>query len=145
MKASKTLRRRSKRGNAGVLVGDAAGRDPPKAVKPGRTCKLVDEICVEWQVSIRRACEALEFDRSTYLQISSLRPGGSRTEDQGDLPCSYSRRLVDASTSCFVAKDGAMQNIDADTIANGFRTGLSSELHRNLARSLRCNVASSWG
>ncbi|SMX56588.1 Putative transposase [Bradyrhizobium sp. ORS 285] len=35
-------------------------------MKPGRKRKLVDEICGKWQVSIRRACEALEFDRSTY-------------------------------------------------------------------------------
>jgi putative transposase len=35
-------------------------------VKPGRKRKLVDEVRNERQVSIRRACEALEFDRSTY-------------------------------------------------------------------------------
>ncbi|WP_315727959.1 MULTISPECIES: IS3 family transposase [unclassified Bradyrhizobium] len=53
-------------GRSVARQGDAAGRDPPKAVKPGRKRKLVDEVCDEWQVSIRRACEALEFDRSTY-------------------------------------------------------------------------------
>ncbi|MCP1838428.1 hypothetical protein J2R78_001395 [Bradyrhizobium sp. USDA 4538] len=35
-------------------------------MKPGRKRKLVDEVCGGWQVSIRRACNALEFDRSTY-------------------------------------------------------------------------------
>ena len=35
-------------------------------MKPGRKRKLLDEVRGEWQVSIRRACEALEFDRSTY-------------------------------------------------------------------------------
>ncbi len=35
-------------------------------MKPVRKRKLVDEVCGEWQVSIRRACEALEFDRSIY-------------------------------------------------------------------------------
>ena len=35
-------------------------------MKPGRKRKLVDEVCGEWQVSIRKACAALEFDRSTY-------------------------------------------------------------------------------
>lgn len=35
-------------------------------MKPGRKRKLVDEVCGEWQVSIRRACAALKFDRSTY-------------------------------------------------------------------------------
>jgi hypothetical protein len=33
-------------------------------VKPGRKRKLVDEVRGEWQVSIRKACAALEFDRS---------------------------------------------------------------------------------
>lgn len=35
-------------------------------MKPGRKRKLVDEVRGEWQVSIRKACAALEFDRSTY-------------------------------------------------------------------------------
>lgn len=35
-------------------------------MKPGRKRKLVDELCREWQVSIRHACEALDFDRSAY-------------------------------------------------------------------------------
>jgi hypothetical protein len=54
---------------------------------------LFDEVCGEWQVSIRKACDAFEFDRSTKLQISSLRPGCPRTTDQGDLPCARSLRL----------------------------------------------------
>ena len=40
-------------------------------MKPGRKRKLVDEARSEWQVSIRRACGALEFDRSTYHYKSS--------------------------------------------------------------------------
>ena len=35
-------------------------------MKPDRKRKLVDAVRGEWQVSIRRACAALEFDRSTY-------------------------------------------------------------------------------
>ena len=35
-------------------------------MKPGRKRKLVDEVSGERQVSIRRACEALEFDKSIY-------------------------------------------------------------------------------
>jgi putative transposase len=35
-------------------------------MKHGRKRKLVDEVCGEWQVSIRRARAALAFDRSTY-------------------------------------------------------------------------------
>ncbi|WGR73012.1 IS3 family transposase [Bradyrhizobium sp. ISRA432] len=59
--------------------GDAAGRDPPKAVKPGRKRKLVDDVCGEWQVSIRKACAALEFDRSTY-HYKSRRPNQAALE-----------------------------------------------------------------
>jgi len=35
-------------------------------LRPGRKRKLVGVICEEWKVSIRRACAALEFDRSTF-------------------------------------------------------------------------------
>ncbi|MFT3940239.1 IS3 family transposase [Rhodopseudomonas sp.] len=60
---------------------DAAGHDPPKAMKPGRKRKLVDEVCGEWQVSIRKACEALEFDRSTY-HYQSRRSGQAALENR---------------------------------------------------------------
>jgi putative transposase len=43
----------------------ASGRDPAKALKPGRLRDLVRGMCSEWAVSIRRACGALCFDRST--------------------------------------------------------------------------------
>jgi hypothetical protein len=39
----------------------------PKLLKPGRKRKLVDEVRSEWQISIRKACDALEFDRSTTV------------------------------------------------------------------------------
>ena len=48
-------------------------------MKPGRKRKLVDEMRSEWQVSIRRACEALEFDRSTY-HYKSRRSGQAALE-----------------------------------------------------------------
>jgi putative transposase len=50
-------------------------------VKPGRKRKLVDEVRNEWQVSIRRACEALEFDRSTY-HYKSRRSGQAALEQR---------------------------------------------------------------
>jgi putative transposase len=50
-------------------------------VKPGRKRKLVDEVRGEWQVSIRRACEALEFDRSTY-HYRSRRSGQAALEQR---------------------------------------------------------------
>src|SRR5438045_2473451 len=46
--------------------GDAAGRDPPKNMKPARKRQMVDEVRSVWQISIRRACQALPVDRSTY-------------------------------------------------------------------------------
>src|SRR5436309_7659095 len=46
--------------------GDAAGRHPPKNMRPARKRQLVDEVRSVWQVSIRRACQALPVDRSTY-------------------------------------------------------------------------------
>src|SRR5262249_56758865 len=46
--------------------GDAAGRTPPKALKPVRKRQLVEHARATWQVSIRRACRALPVERSTY-------------------------------------------------------------------------------
>ncbi|MDA9537052.1 transposase, partial [Bradyrhizobium sp. CCBAU 21362] len=42
---------------------------------------LVDAVRSEWQVSIRRACDALEFDRSTY-HYKSRRPGQAALEQK---------------------------------------------------------------
>ena len=44
-----------------------------KALRPARKRELVDGICRDWMVSIRRACGALRFDRSTY-HYKSRRP-----------------------------------------------------------------------
>jgi putative transposase len=48
-------------------------------MKPGRKRKLIDEVRSEWQVSIRRTCTALEFDRSTY-HYKSRRSGQAAFE-----------------------------------------------------------------
>lgn len=48
-------------------------------MKSGRKRKLVDEVRGEWQVSIRKACAALEFDRSTY-HYKSRRSGQAALE-----------------------------------------------------------------
>lgn len=48
-------------------------------MKPGRKRKLVDEVRIQWQVSIRRTSAALEFDRSTY-HYKSLRSGQAALE-----------------------------------------------------------------
>ncbi|MET4607053.1 hypothetical protein ABIB90_006557 [Bradyrhizobium sp. JR4.1] len=49
--------------------------------KRGRKRKLVDEVCGAWLVSIRRACEALEFDGSTY-HYKSRRSGQAAFEQR---------------------------------------------------------------
>ena len=73
---------------------DASGRDPPKALRPVRKRKLVDETRGEWGVSIRRACRVLLVDHLHLpLQVSSRRTGRSRTTHQGDLPDPGSLRL----------------------------------------------------
>jgi putative transposase len=53
-------------GRSVARQGDAAGRHPPKNMRPARKRQLVDEVRSVWQVSIRRACQALPVDRSTY-------------------------------------------------------------------------------
>lgn len=37
-----------------------------KALRPDRKCEIIDAVRQDWQVTIRRACSALHFDRSTY-------------------------------------------------------------------------------
>ena len=75
------------RGRPQPRQGDAAGRDPPKTLRPARKRKLVDEVRGEWGVSIRRTCRVLEVDTSTYHYKSRLpRTGRSGGADQGDLP-----------------------------------------------------------
>ncbi|WP_322790971.1 IS3 family transposase (plasmid) [Rhizobium indigoferae] len=49
---------------------DAAGRHPAKALRPARKREVVKGMCRDWAISIRRACEALNFDRSTYHYTS---------------------------------------------------------------------------
>lgn len=48
-------------------------------MRPVRKRKLVDAMCGEWDVSIRRACRVLEFDTSTY-HYKSRRPGQAALE-----------------------------------------------------------------
>ena len=53
--------------------GHAAGCYPPKALRPAKGRELVDDLRGVWQVSIRRACSVLNFERSTY-HYKSRRP-----------------------------------------------------------------------
>lgn len=44
----------------------ANGCHPLKDLKPGRLRELVRGMCSDWAVSIRTACGAIGFDRSTF-------------------------------------------------------------------------------
>ena len=54
------------RGRPDARSRDVAGRHPAKALKPGRMRELVRGMCSDWAVSIRTACGAIGFDRSTF-------------------------------------------------------------------------------
>ena len=41
-------------------------RRKPKTVRPAHKRELVNKVCCEWPVSIRRACEVLAVGKSTY-------------------------------------------------------------------------------
>jgi putative transposase len=76
---------------------------PPKALRPVRKRKLVDEVRGEWGVSIRRACRVLLVDTSTY-HYKSRRAGHAGLEQ----PIKYVRpacaTAIDAFTSCCGAR-----------------------------------------
>ena len=55
-------------------------------MRPVRKRQLVDKVCSEWDVSIRRACRVLAVDTSTYHYKS-------RRRGQADLEQRYPRRL----------------------------------------------------
>src|SRR5215213_5567251 len=46
---------------------DVAGRQPPKALRPVRKRKLVDEMRDEWDVSIPRASRVFEVDKQPII------------------------------------------------------------------------------
>ncbi len=61
------------------LSPGATGRTIPLALKPGRLREIVTGMCVDWGVSIRRACGAICFDTSTY-HYKSRRTGQAAVE-----------------------------------------------------------------
>jgi putative transposase len=60
------------------MLQDAA---PPKALKPARKRKLVNEMRSDWNVSIRRACRVFLVDTSTY-SYKSRHPGQAPLEQR---------------------------------------------------------------
>ena len=50
-------------------------------MRPVRKRKLVDAVCDQWDVSIRRSCRLLEMDTSTY-HYKSRRPGHAVLEQR---------------------------------------------------------------
>ena len=87
--------------------GDAAGRRPPKALRPARQRKLVDEVCGGWGVSIRRACRVFLVDTSTY-HYRSRRPGqaGLEAPNQGRSARRGCATAIGACMSCCGARAG---------------------------------------
>ena len=51
----------------------ASGRHHAKALRPDRKREIIDGVRTDWQVSIRRACAVLRFDRSSYQYKSRRR------------------------------------------------------------------------
>ena len=82
--------------------GDAAGRHPPKTVRPVRKRKLVDEMRGEWDVSIRRACRVLRSTRRPII-TSPVAPEQADIEqpDKGDLRDARALRL--SARACVAA------------------------------------------
>jgi putative transposase len=56
-----------------ALCAGSAGQIIPLTVRPARKRELATAVCDDWGVSIRRACNVLEFDRSTYHYKSRRR------------------------------------------------------------------------
>jgi len=56
-----------------IRQGDAAGRSQTKALRPAQKRTLVDDMRLQWDVSIRRACRVLYFDPKSY-RYKSRRP-----------------------------------------------------------------------
>ena len=73
-------------------------------MKPARKRKLVDEVCSEWDVSIRRACKALEFDRTTYHHKSRCSGQAALEQRIRDAMFAFAT-VIAAFMSFFVAKD----------------------------------------
>src|SRR5690242_13921374 len=85
------------RGRPGARQGDAAGRHPPKDMRPARKREMVDHVRGAWQVSIRRACRAVPVDRSTY-HYRSKRAGqaalGKRIKEIAQTRVRYGYRRI---------------------------------------------------
>lgn len=54
------------------LCSRETARTIPLALRPAREREIVKGMCRDWAISIRRACNALNFDRSTYHYTSRL-------------------------------------------------------------------------
>ncbi len=77
-------------------------------MKPGRKRILVDAVRSEWQVSIRRACAALEFGArpTTTGAFAPARPPSSRRSRRSAM--FVSATVIVVFTSCCVVKAGVM-------------------------------------
>lgn len=78
-------------------------------MRPGRKRELVDGICREWGVSIRRACDALEMDLSTY-HYRSRRPGQAPLETRIKEICETRVRYGSRRVHVLLRREGWMIN-----------------------------------
>jgi putative transposase len=79
-------------------------------LKPNRKRTIVDAVRQDWQVTIRRACLALRFDRSTY-QYQSCRTDPADINSRIKEICETHVRCGYRSVYFFVRRDGWLLNM----------------------------------
>jgi putative transposase len=79
-------------------------------VRPVRKRKLVDAVCGEWDVSIRRACRVLEMDTSTY-HYKSRRRGQADLERRIKEICETRVRYGYRRVHVLLRRDGWLINL----------------------------------
>ena len=79
-------------------------------MRPVRKRKLVDAVCGQWDVSIRRACRLLEIDTSTY-HYKSRRPGQAGLEQRIKEICQTRVRYGYRRVHVLLRRDGWPINV----------------------------------
>src|SRR3954466_15865094 len=79
-------------------------------MRPVRKRKLVDAVCGQWDVSVRRACRLLEIDTSTY-HYKSRRPGQAGLEQRIKEICQTRVRYGYRRVHVLLRRDGWLVNV----------------------------------
>jgi putative transposase len=98
--------------NPSAVRRTAANRYDVHTSRPVRKRKLVDEMCSEWGVSIRRACRVFLVDTSTY-HYKSRRPGQAGIEGRIKEIC-QTRALPISARPCSAAARGLAYQSEED-------------------------------